>query len=59
MRKAREELEEILRIIATVEEPGTGGGEERKEDISEPGLMDALERRLDAAEKKYQARIRQ
>ena len=40
--RAREELDEILRIIATVEEP-------------EPGLLDDLERRLEVAEKKYEA----
>merc|ERR1712192_124551 len=40
--RAREELDAILRIIATVEEP-------------EPGLLDDLERRLEVAEKKYQA----
>lgn len=39
--KAKFELDEILRIIATVEEP-------------EPGLLDDLERRLDAAEKQYE-----
>jgi len=38
---AKTELDEILRIIATVEEP-------------EPGLLDDLERRLDAAEKQYE-----
>merc|ERR1719458_158881 len=40
--RAREELDQILRIIATVEEP-------------EPGLLDDLERRLEVAEKKYEA----
>ena len=40
--RAQEELDQILRIIATVEEP-------------EPGLLDDLERRLEVAEKKYQA----
>jgi len=39
--QAKVELDEILRIIATVEEP-------------EPGLLDDLERRLDAAEKQYE-----
>merc|ERR1711874_149139 len=39
--QAKAELDAILRIIATVEEP-------------EPGLLDDLERRLDAAEKQYE-----
>merc|ERR1712130_303626 len=39
--QAKLELDEILRIIATVEEP-------------EPGLLDDLEKRLDAAEKQYE-----
>lgn len=39
--QAKIELDDILRIITTVEEP-------------EPGLLDDLERRLDAAEKQYE-----
>ena len=41
VRQAKEELDAILDIIATVEEP-------------EPGILDDLERRLDDAERKYQ-----
>ena len=41
MLQAKEELRAILHIISSVEEP-------------EPGLLDDLERKLDAAEKQYQ-----
>jgi len=41
VRQAKKELDAILDIIATVEEP-------------EPGILDDLERRLDEAERKYQ-----
>ena len=41
MLEAKEELRAILHIISSVEEP-------------EPGLLDDLERKLDAAEKQYQ-----
>ena len=41
MLEARQELADILHIISSVEEP-------------EPGLLDDLERKLDAAEKQYQ-----
>ena len=41
VKEAKDELDAILDIIATVEEP-------------EPGILDDLERRLDAAEKRYQ-----
>ena len=55
--QAKVELDEILRIIATVEEPGT---HYIRITIwyhiynTEPGLLDDLERRLDAAEKQYE-----
>ena len=39
--EAKQELSDILHIISSVEEP-------------EPGLLDDLERKLDAAEKQYQ-----
>ena len=41
VREAKNEIDAILDIIATVEEP-------------EPGILDDLERRLDEAERKYQ-----
>ena len=63
MTQAREELEAILRMIATVEEPGGHSSFSPLLPIHllllllppppEPGLMDQLERRLEAAEKLY------